>query len=123
MLGFTHVTFPGLLDELNRLGVPYRWATRFIPLDRTQATATLSKYRRQWFAKRKSLAAIVKEVMFNEQAALLDTDASNKAIDADAALSELGDDLVAFGYITTTVTVTDEDTRAADEKRSRKHPP
>jgi type IV secretion system protein VirB4 len=116
VLGFPHVTFPGLLDELNRLGVAYRWTTRFIPLDRTEANATLSRYRRQWFAKRKSLAAIVKEVMFNEQAALLDTDAGNKAIDADAALSELGDDLVAFGYITTTVTVTDEDSRTADEK-------
>jgi len=116
VLGFPHVTFPGLLDELNRLGVAYRWTTRYIPLDRTEANATLSRYRRQWFAKRKSIAAIVKEVMFNEQAALLDTDASNKAIDADAALSELGDDLVAFGYITTTVTVTDEDSRTADEK-------
>ncbi|MFH0301098.1 conjugal transfer protein TrbE [Bradyrhizobium sp. 31Argb] len=116
VLGFPHVTFPGLLDELNRLGVAYRWATRFIPLDRTQANATLSRYRRQWFAKRKSLAAILKEVMFNEQAALLDTDASNKALDADAALSELGDDLVAFGYITTTVTVSDEDSHQADEK-------
>ncbi|WFU14359.1 conjugal transfer protein TrbE [Bradyrhizobium sp. CB3481] len=116
VLGFPHVTFPGLLDELNRLGVAYRWATRFLPLDRTQANATLSRYRRQWFAKRKSLAAIVKEVMFNEQVALLDTDASNKAIDADAALSELGDDLVAFGYITTTVTVSDEDSHAAEEK-------
>jgi type IV secretion/conjugal transfer VirB4 family ATPase len=116
VLGFPHVTFPGLLDDLNRLGVAYRWATRFLPLDRTQANATLSKYRRQWFAKRKSLGAIVKEVMFNEQAALLDTAASNRAADVDAALSELGDDLVAFGYITTTVTVSDEDSRAADDK-------
>jgi type IV secretion system protein VirB4 len=116
VLGFPAVTFPGLLDELNRLGVAYRWATRFIPLDRTQANATLSRYRRQWFAKRKSLAAILKEVMFNEKAALLDTDASNKAVDADAALSELGDDLVAFGYITTTVVVSDDDARQADEK-------
>ncbi|MCA6114970.1 conjugal transfer protein TrbE [Bradyrhizobium sp. WSM 1738] len=116
ILGFPHVTFPGLLDELNRLGVAYRWATRFIPLDRTQANATLSRYRRQWFAKRKSLGAILKEVMFNEQAALLDTDASNKALDADAALSELGDDLVAFGYVTTTITVSDADSRQADEK-------
>ncbi|MCC8977257.1 conjugal transfer protein TrbE [Bradyrhizobium acaciae] len=115
VLGFPHVTFPGLLDELNRLGVAYRWATRFIPLDRTQANATLTRYRRQWFAKRKSLSSILKEVMFNEQAALLDTDASNKAVDADAALAELSDDLVAFGYITTTVTVTDEDSHQADE--------
>jgi type IV secretion/conjugal transfer VirB4 family ATPase len=116
VLGFPAVTFPGVLDDLNRLGVAYRWATRFLPLDRTQAQAALSRYRRQWFAKRKSLGAILKEVMFNEQAALLDTDADNKAVDADAALQELGDDLVAFGYITTSVTVHDEDSYAADEK-------
>jgi type IV secretion/conjugal transfer VirB4 family ATPase len=116
VLGFPAVTFPGVLDDLNRLGVAYRWATRFLPLDRTQAHAALSRYRRQWFAKRKSLGAILKEVMFNEQAALLDSDADNKAVDADEALQELGDDLVAFGYITTTVTVFDEDSHAADEK-------
>ncbi|WOH52949.1 conjugal transfer protein TrbE [Bradyrhizobium sp. sBnM-33] len=116
VLGFPAVTFPGVLDDLNRLGVAYRWATRFLPLDRTQAQAALSRYRRQWFAKRKSLGVILKEVMFNEQAALLDTDADNKAVDADAALQELGDDLVAFGYITTSVTVHDEDSHAADEK-------
>jgi type IV secretion/conjugal transfer VirB4 family ATPase len=116
ILGFPAVTFPGVLDDLNRLGVAYRWTTRFLPLDRTQAHSALSRYRRQWFAKRKSLGAILKEVMFNEQAALLDTDAHNKAVDADAALQELGDDLVAFGYITTTVSVYDEDSHAADEK-------
>ncbi|WP_315833490.1 conjugal transfer protein TrbE [Bradyrhizobium prioriisuperbiae] len=116
VLGFPAVTYPGLLDDLNRLGIAYRWTSRFLPLDRTQATATLTRYRRQWFAKRKSLGAILKEVMFNEQAALLDTDADNKAVDADAALQELGDDLVAFGYITVTVTVSDEDSHRADEK-------
>jgi type IV secretion system protein TrbE len=76
----------------------------------------LTRYRRQWFAKRKSVGAILKEVMFNEQAALLDTDADNKAADADAALQELGDDLVAFGHATATVTVMDEDTHQADER-------
>lgn len=115
VLGFPAVTFPGVLDDLNRLGVAYRWATRFLPLDRSQANAALRRYRRQWFAKRKSLGAILKEVMFNEQAALLDTDANNKAIDADAALQELGDDLVAFGYVTTTVTVCDDDAHTANE--------
>lgn len=115
VLGFPAVTFPGLLDDLNHLGIAYRWTSRFLPLDRAQATATLGRYRRQWFAKRKSLGAILKEVMFNEQAALTDSDAANKAVDADAALQELGDDLVAFGYITITVTVCDEDSHAADE--------
>ena len=116
VLGFPSVTVPGILDDLNRLGLSYRWVTRFIPLDRIAATNVLARYRRQWFAKRKSVGMILKEVMFNEQAALLDTDADNKAADADVALQELGDDLVSFGYVTTTVTVADEDTHAAEEK-------
>ena len=50
----------------------------------------LTRIRRQWFAKRKSIAAILKEVMTNESSAMLDSDAHNKAMDADAALQELG---------------------------------
>ena len=45
---------PGILDELNRLAFPYRWSTRAIMLDKTDATRLLTKIRRQWFAKRKS---------------------------------------------------------------------
>jgi type IV secretion system protein TrbE len=116
VLGFPAVTFPGILDDLNRLGVEYRWVTRFISLDRTEANSVLKRYRRQWFAKRKSIGAILKEIMFNEQAVLVDADADNKASDADSALQELGDDLVSFGYMTTTVCVSDEDRRIADEK-------
>jgi type IV secretion system protein TrbE len=68
------------------------------------------------FAKRKSIAAILKEVMTNEASTLLDTDAQNKAMDADAALQDLGSDLIGQAYVTTTVTVWDEDVRLADEK-------
>ena len=116
VLGFPPATHPGILDELNRLAFPYRWSTRAILLDRTDAARLLTRIRRQWFAKRKSVAAILKEVMTNEASALLDTDAANKAMDADAALQELGADLVGQAYVTATVTVWDEDARLADEK-------
>ena len=116
IVGFPTATTPGLLDELNRLAFPYRWATRAILLDKTDATKLLTKIRRQWFAKRKSIAAILKEVMTNEASALVDTDASNKAADADLALQELGADYAGVAYVTATVTVWDSDSRAADEK-------
>ena len=116
IVGFPTATTPGLLDELNRLAFPYRWATRAILLDKTDATKLLTKIRRQWFAKRKSIAAILKEVMTNEASALVDTDASNKAADADLALQELGADYAGVAYVTATVTVWDSDPRAADEK-------
>ena len=114
--GFPTATTPGLLDELNRLAFPYRWSTRAILLDKTDATRLLTKIRRQWFAKRKSIAAILKEVMTNEQSVLMDTDASNKAADADLALQELGADYAGIAYVTATVTVWDADPRVADEK-------
>ncbi|MDI1262807.1 MAG: conjugal transfer protein TrbE [bacterium] len=116
VVGFPTVTTPGILDELNRLAFAYRWSTRAIMLDKTDATRLLTKIRRQWFAKRKSIAAILKEVMTNEASTLLDTDAHNKAMDADAALQELGSDAIGQAFVTASVTVWDDDPRVADEK-------
>ena len=116
VVGFPTVTTPGILDELNRLAFAYRWSTRAIMLDKTDATRLLTKIRRQWFAKRKSIAAILKEVMTSEASSLLDTDAHNKAMDADAALQELGSDAIGQTFVTATVTVWDDDISVADEK-------
>jgi type IV secretion/conjugal transfer VirB4 family ATPase len=117
IMGFPTRTWPGLLDDLNRLAFPYRWSTRAICLDKTDATKVLARIRRQWFAKRKSIMAILKEVMTNEASVLLDSDAANKALDADQALQELGSDLVGEAYVTTTVTVWHPDPRVAEERQ------
>ncbi|MHB1206803.1 MAG: conjugal transfer protein TrbE, partial [Rhodospirillaceae bacterium] len=116
ILGFPNTTRPGLLDALNHLDLQYRWVSRFICLDKTAAVGELTKLRRQWFSKRKSITTIVREVMTNEPATLVDSDADNKTADADAALQVLGADHVAFGYLTTTVTVWDTDSGLVEEK-------
>jgi type IV secretion/conjugal transfer VirB4 family ATPase len=116
IVGFPGTTTPGILDDLNRLAFSYRWSTRAIMLDKTDATKLLTRIRRQWFAKRKSIGAILKEVMTNEASTLLDTDAHNKAIDADAALQELGSDQIGQAFVTATITVWDGDPSAADAK-------
>ena len=116
VMGFPGATRPGMLDALNYIDFPYRWMTRFIALDKTDATKALTRLRRQWFNKRKSVTQLLREVMHNEPVQLLDSDADNKVEDADLALQALGGDLVAYGYLTTTVTVMDEDRRTADEK-------
>ncbi|MCB1411886.1 MAG: conjugal transfer protein TrbE [Xanthobacteraceae bacterium] len=116
IVGFPTATTPGLLDDLNKLAFAYRWSTRAILLDKTDATKLLTKIRRQWFAKRKSVAAILKEVMTNEASVLVDTDAANKAADADVALQELGADVAGMAYVTATITVWDADPRLAQEK-------
>ena len=116
ILGFPNLSRPGMLDALNASDFGYRWVTRFIALDKTDATKVLTSLRRQWFNKRKSVAALLREMLYNQPAQLLDSDADNKVFDADLALQELGGDHVAFGYLTTTITVADRDRQRADEK-------
>ncbi|HEX3423913.1 MAG TPA: conjugal transfer protein TrbE [Sphingomicrobium sp.] len=116
VLGFPALSRPGILDALNHQDFEYRWVSRFIALDRTDATRALTRLRRQWFNKRKSVTALLREVMYNQPVQLTDSDADNKAADADLALQELGGDDVAFGYLTTTITVAAADPTAADEK-------
>ncbi len=114
--GFPNMSRPGILDALNEADFAYRWVTRFIALDKTDATKLLTKLRRQWFNKRKSITALLREVMYNQPAQLLDSDADNKVIDADLALQALGQDHVAFGYLTTTITIADEDRARVEDK-------
>jgi type IV secretion system protein VirB4 len=116
VIGFPNLSRPGILDALNHQDFAYRWVTRFIALDKTDATKALAKLRRQWFNKRKSITAMLREVMYNQPAQLLDSDADNKVVDADLALQALGGDHVAFGHLTTTITVSDTDRGRAEDK-------
>ncbi len=116
ILGFPNLSRPGILDALNHQDFGYRWVTRFIALDKTDATKALTKLRRQWFNKRKSVTALLREVIYNQPVQLLDSDADNKMVDADLALQALGGDHVAFGHLTTTITVADADRAKAEEK-------
>ena len=115
--GFPTSTWPGLLDDLNRLAFPYRWVTRFLLLDKADAERELVRLRRQWFAKRKNIVALLRETVFQQESPLVDSDADNKAADADAALQELGSDAVAYGYVTATVVVMDANAAVADDRR------
>lgn len=116
ILGFPSLSRPGILDALNHQDFGYRWVTRFIALDKTLATKTLTSLRRQWFNKRKSVTALLREVLYNQPTQLLDSDADNKVVDADLALQALGGDHVAFGYLTATITVTDRSRAAVEDK-------
>jgi type IV secretion system protein VirB4 len=116
VLGFPSLSSPGMLDALNHQAFAYRWVTRFIALDKPDATKALTRIRRQWFNKRKSIAALLREVMYNQPTQLIDSDADNKVAHADLALQALGQDHVAFGYLTTTITVSDPDRQAVEDK-------
>ncbi|MCB2181347.1 MAG: conjugal transfer protein TrbE [Desulfobulbaceae bacterium] len=114
--GFPNESFPGLLDDLNHLGVPYRWGTRFIYLSKQDAQKELEKYRKRWWQKRKTIFTLIKEEASQQESALINSAAVNKSADADAALQELGEDLAVYGYMTVTVTVWDRELETAKNK-------
>ena len=114
---FIGQTVPGFLDALNNLPFGYRWVSRFLPLDKQDATKALSTMRQRWFAKRKGMWTLIKEAISNSESGLEDSDAVNKAADANAALEVLGADLASFGYFTPTVTIMDTDLEQLEFKR------
>ncbi len=106
---YPSASWPGILDQLNSLGVGYRWVSRFLPLDKEDARRAITTLRKRWFSKRKGMLALLKEAITREPSLLEDPDALQKTQDADAALMILGDDAAAMGYFTPTVTLTDVD--------------
>jgi type IV secretion system protein VirB4 len=116
IVGFPPSSYPGILDDLNHLALEYRWVTRYISLDKQDAQAELERYRKWWWQKRKSFATLIKEEAMKEESAFVDGSAASKAGDADAALNEVGEDLVSYGYFTATVTVWDRDLETARRK-------
>ena len=111
----TH-SVPGILDTLNNLALEYRWVTRYIALDKQEALAQISAYRRKWFAKRKGIATMMRELVTHTESIATDGDAVQKSEDAGAALEEVSADMVGYGYFTATVTVWDTDYTTANEK-------
>ncbi len=107
---------PGLLDRLNRLSIEYRWVTRFICLDKNEAEGEINRYKKRWFAKRKGIVTLLKETITGAQSVMEDSDAVNKAMDADAAQQELQEDLVSYGYFTNVVVLWDKDLVALNNK-------
>ncbi len=114
--GFPPATHPGVLDDLNALGMSFRWSTRFLCLSKTEAERELTRWRRLWFSKHKSLAALLKETLTKENATFSNPDALAKTSEVEAALGDLGSETVGFGYLTTTLVVTGDTPEAADEK-------
>src|SRR5258708_4450612 len=62
--GFPTSTWPGLLDDLNRLGFAYRWVTRFLFMSKSEAERELVRLRPRWFAERKGGGGPLAETSF-----------------------------------------------------------
>ncbi len=116
--GFPNATTPGILDILNRLGIEYRWVTRFVFLGKGEAERQLRGFWQRWLSARQSFVALLREAITGEGSAIQNTDALNRAADADAALQELSGDWVAYGYFTQSIVLLEEDAKRLKAKQS-----
>ena len=116
--GFPYTSTPGILDVLNRLDFEYRWVTRFVFLDKLEAEKQLRGFWQRWLSARQSFIALMREAITGQGSAIQNTDALNKAADADAALQELSGDHVSFGYFTQVIVLLDQDLKRLKVKQS-----
>jgi type IV secretory pathway VirB4 component len=115
-MGYPAASTVGVVKALEAADVEYRWCTRWVGLDRHLQAGMLRKTQGAWVGQEKSLMARLAESMSHQPTRVLNTDATNKAEDADAARQEIGADIVAYGEFTSTVTVWDTDPHRAEDK-------
>jgi type IV secretion system protein VirB4 len=102
--GFPHETFPGILARLDALAIPYRFSTRFIPLDGHEAVTELHKYRRKW---RQWMRGFWSQV-FKTQGGYVNEDAGRMARQSEDAITDANSALVSFGYYTPAIALRGE---------------
>jgi type IV secretion system protein TrbE len=107
----------GMLRTLEALGIPFRWCTRWIALEKQVQEGVLRKAQSAWVHTEKTMGDRVSENLTHEGTRILNRTATNNAEDVDIARQEVGADVLAFGGFTSTVTVWDVDPLVADEHR------
>ena len=109
--GFPAESYPGILDVLDHLAIPYRWSSRFIYLEQHEALAGLRKYRRKW---RQAVRGFTAQ-LFKTQGGTVNEDALLMANQAEAAMTDAHSSMVTFGYYTPVITLMDRDRVVLEE--------
>jgi len=110
--GFPAASFPGILDMLDGLPLPYRWSSRFIFLEQHEAVAALNRYRLKWQQKVRGFWSQV----IKSQKGMINTDALAMMKESEAAINDAKSGLVAYGYYTPVVVLMHEDRRFLEEQ-------
>jgi type IV secretion system protein VirB4 len=118
VLGYPAQSSVGVVRTIDAADVDYRWCTRWVGLEKHIQAGILRKTQGAWIGQERSFMARIAESVSNQPTRMLNTDATNKAEQADAARQEIGADVVAYGEFTSTVTVWDAEADKADAKLS-----
>ena len=94
--GFPAESYPSILAHLESLAIPFRFSSRFIPMDAHESLAILRSYRRKWKQWTRGFFSQV----FKTQGGVVNEDAANMAREAENAITDANSGLVAFGFYT-----------------------
>jgi type IV secretion system protein VirB4 len=116
VIGYPASSMVGIMRKLDASNMDYRWSTRWLGMEKYVQQQFLKKTEARWVNQEKSIWDRSMENFTGHQTRVVDPDATNKALDVNAARQEIGMDLVAYGGFTSTLTVWDEDPLRVDTK-------
>lgn len=103
--GFPKLSSPGILRELDALPIEYRWNTRAILIDPTEARSMLDMHRKKWRSKVRGW----KDQIFKTHNGAIDIHAQEMAADAETAMGVAASGDVQFAQYSANVICLDED--------------
>lgn len=115
---FPQESYSGILADLASLPFAYRFSSRFIILDSTEALKEIRKVRDALHNKQFDIMSLI-GLAFNTtvgQSSYRNEEALQKANDAAAAMNEARDGLVKYGYYTAVIVVMDNDAGTLTQK-------
>ncbi len=114
---FPDMSYPAMLDSLNRARIEYRWVTRFICLDKEEGIKEAQKKQKHHIGSKKSFLQTAKEATgASDSSQVTNKGADIKEQDAELAVAEIDNDLASLGFLTTSVMVWDKDLTIAKKK-------
>lgn len=118
LLGFPNFTCPGFFDELNRMGIEYRWVTRFMCLSKLEALSKLEKQYKKIYSGKFSLMQRVMTQLTGqaEDESKANQDAVEKSDEIREQISLVQGDYLSQGFYTCTITVMGNTEDEVDEK-------
>lgn len=116
ILAFPNETFPSMFEEINNLGIPLRWNSRFIVLDKGDSITLATRIKGKWSNKRKDFLSAVEDKAMEQDRGATNYEALSGEQDGENMLNNLQNDVFSLGYYSFTVLIKDKTITGLNEK-------
>lgn len=116
ILSFPTETFPGMFEEINKLGFPLRWVSRYIFLNREDSIKDVKIKKGNWSASRKSVADMAEDKLAREDRGTRNYEAEFRDEEAIELIGDLQSDALSMGYYTFSVIIKDKSIKELEKK-------